>query len=118
MNSTVAAGVGGSADMRDVPSAWAVCSMDTRRRGAGREPASADATRSDSCGSPRCLVSSAFEGVVERFERLYPERPLHQPVGEPGVLGQQRAMQVRADHAVADHALEARLARVAVAPQD
>src|SRR4051794_3898586 len=44
--------------------------------------------------------------------------PGDEPVGEPGVLRQQRAVQVRADDAVAHDALVARLPGVAVAAQD
>src|SRR4051812_41106064 len=38
-NSTVAAGVWDPAGMPDGPSAWAVCSVDTKEAEAGREPA-------------------------------------------------------------------------------
>ena len=64
----------------------------------------------------RVGVRGALEVVLERRQRLVePQRRRDQPVGEPRVLGQQRAVEVGADDVAAQHALEARGARVAVA---
>ena len=50
-------------------------------------------------GPPRLRVRGVLELVVERCQRLgEAERRGDQPVGEPGVLGKQRAVQVGADH--------------------
>ncbi len=67
-------------------------------------------------------VGGVLERVVERLE-LGPgavaalQRERDQVVGQPGVLRQQRAVQVGADQVVAAHALEAVAAVVAVALQ-
>src|SRR5215207_9860410 len=72
-------------------------------------------------GGARCrgAVGRLLEPVVERREldraaRAVLQPPGDQPVGEPGVLGQQGPMEVGADHAPADAALAAVLAVVAV----
>jgi len=64
-------------------------------------------------------VGSRLERVVKRRQlRLRPvaarERELDQPVGEPRVLRQQRAVEVRPEHVHPPHALESVLAVVAV----
>jgi hypothetical protein len=68
-------------------------------------------------------VGGALEGVGEGIEGralavAAAEGELDQVVGEPGVLGQQRAVQVGADQVVAVDALEAVAAVVAEAVQD
>src|SRR4051794_6516098 len=67
---------------------------------------------------PRLCVGGVLDCVVERLELLEAQRAADQPVGEPRVLRQQRAVQVRADDGAAADALGARGARVAVALQD
>ena len=63
-------------------------------------------------------MCDGLEPVVERLERLglaagrVGERPLEQPVREPGVSRQQRAVQVRAVDPAVPAPLEARLAVV------
>ena len=68
------------------------------------------------------VVGGVLVGVVEGFERQQGgglciatvlEGMGDQPVGELGVLGQRRAMQVRADDALVDQALKAVVAVVA-----
>src|SRR3954453_10335285 len=59
-------------------------------------------------------MGSILEGVVEPFE-YDPGRGLDQPVREPRVLREQRAVQVGADHVALPDALEPRAAVVAVA---
>ena len=61
-------------------------------------------------------VGGVLERVVERRERVrgQPERGRGQPVGEPGVLGQQRAVEVRADHGAVRAAADALVAAAAV----
>src|SRR4051812_6825866 len=62
------------------------------------------------------VVRGVLQSVVERGE-LHAERELDQTVGEPHVLGQERAVQVGADDVAAVHALEAVVAVVALSPQ-
>ena len=61
------------------------------------------------CAAPSSASSSGASGSSS------PSAVGDQPVGEPRVLGQQRAVEVGADHVVAQDALEAGRARVAVA---
>src|SRR4051794_11590208 len=61
------------------------------------------------------LVRPALEGVVERRQVIVSRRGGDEPVGEPRVLGKQRAVQVGPDHLVAAHALRTTGAVVAVA---
>ena len=73
------------------------------------------------------VVGGVLVGVVEGLERQQGgglciatalEGMGDQPVGELGVLGQRRAMQVRADDALVDQALKAIVAVVAGARDD
>ena len=64
-------------------------------------------------------VSGVLEPVIEaRPAAREPERGRDQPVGEPGVLGEQRTVQVGADHVAAADALVAAVPVVAVPLQD
>ena len=72
-------------------------------------------------------MGGVLVGVVEGLERQQGGGPCiatvlegmgDQPVGELGVLGQRRAMQVRADDALVDQALKAIVAVVAGARDD
>src|ERR1700679_2280416 len=74
-------------------------------------------------GGPGALVRGGLELVVERLQlRADPvaalQRQRDQVVCEPGVLGQQRPMQVGADQVVAANPLEAVPGVVAVALDD
>ena len=62
-------------------------------------------------------VGGALEPVVERLDFLDSQRRGDQPVGEPGVLRQQRPVQVGPDHVGAARALDRCRAVVAVAAQ-
>src|SRR2546423_571544 len=73
--------------------------------------------RSQSRGRSGLGVGGVLEGVVERLERVEAEGRGDEPVGEPGVLGQQRAVEIRADHGAPPHALVPRRAVVAMALQ-
>ena len=73
------------------------------------------------------VVGGALVGVVEGLERQQGcglriaaalEGVCDQPVGEFGVFGQRRPVQVRADHALVDEALKAIVAVVAGARDD
>src|SRR5450755_351960 len=75
--------------------------------GTGRGRRRTDA-RSDTGGPAGFGVGGQLELVVERRGRLLePERGADQPIREPGVLGQQRAMEVGADDVAGAHALQA-----------
>ena len=63
---------------------------------------------------PRAWAASS-SASAQRLQALEAQRRGDEPVGEPRVLGQQRPVQVGADHVAAAHALEAVVAVVAVA---
>ena len=67
---------------------------------AGRSEPILSVPRSEPGGAPRGGVRRVLERVVERREigAGHAERGRGQPVGEPGVLGKQRAVEVGADH--------------------
>src|SRR3954469_15409199 len=105
----------GSAGVADDPSDWAVSDAVTEDPWAGEGASLSASTQTGRSASLR--VRRVLQRVVERFGPRA-GAPGDEPVGEPGVLRQQRAVQVRADDAVAHDALEARLPGVAVAAQD
>src|SRR3954447_7204543 len=75
--------------------------------------------RSEPRGAPGARVRGILQRVVELRERQrQPEGRGDEPVGEPGVLGQQGPVEVRADDGSAQNALEPGVARVAVPAQD
>src|SRR5437588_7180982 len=74
---------------------------------------------SDARGPARLEMRRILEAVVERGKRLRAaERACDQPVGEPGVLGQERAVQVGADDPAAADALAPVPSVVAVTAED
>ncbi len=79
-----------------------------------------EATRSaDAGGPPRVGMRQVLERVVEGRQRLLgTDRGGDQPVGEPGVLGQQRPVQVGADDVARPDALVAVAPVVAMALED
>ena len=92
------------------PGASRRCSRRTRwRRSAGRRLDHLHAR-----GAPRAGVRGLLQRVVRERLELDAQRELDQPVRQPDVLGQQRPVQVGADHVAAVHALEAVAAVVAV----
>ena len=106
----------------DGPSSWAVCG-DVHGGVPGREGGQPIPRQSRSNDPTDRRRAGPTRGRRPRARRraaraaLEAERRGDQPVGEPRVLGQQRAVEVGADDVVAQDALEARGARVAVALQ-
>ena len=69
----------------------------------------------------RCLVLTIDEGRAQTQAIHAAQRLSDQPIGQPGVLGQQRAVQIGSDHVRArptQDALAAIASVVAVAAQD
>src|SRR5690554_5819765 len=74
---------------------------------------------SDAGGAARALVRGVLERVVERAQRaVEAERLLDEPVGEPRVLREERAVEVRPDDETLADALEPARPGVPVAAQD
>src|ERR1700729_334348 len=90
------------------------------RRGPARARPAMRRLASDPGGPQGTAVSVVLQAIVKRRERteVDAQRGRDQPIGEPGVLRQQRAMQVGADRVAAPGALESAVPVVAEAAQD
>ena len=80
---------------------------------------SSNGSASDAGPADCCCVSPGFDGIFERTQGYISavtvlESPTEQQVGKPGVLWQQRPVQIGADHMVQDRSFVAAFAVVAM----